>query len=308
MTEFSARRGIAIEGTNELDESVAVPSSAPAQSGDNRVGGDVGAIGPPWLSSKHHFIIDLDGTLIRERSLTIGALELLSVLKGRYVIVSNNSTDTADCLARKLKRMGLPVEAEHLVLAGEQAIKMVVQHHAGARILLLASPMICHLARRLGCCLVERDADVVVLARDKTFNYRKLSVAANEVRRGAYFIVTNPDLSHPAADAGVVPETGALMAAVLGCAGDCPRTVVGKPESTLFKEGLERLVARPRDTIVIGDNPATDAAGAVRLGMRYLLVGSTPTADAETLERLLRLNCTANRHLQVKMPRRSAPL
>ncbi|MNT76866.1 putative hydrolase YutF [compost metagenome] len=74
------------------------------------------------------------------------------------------------------------------------------------------------------------------------------------------------------------------------CAGVAPALVVGKPEPTLFVEGLRRLGARAGETLVIGDNPLTDARGAVRLGMRYLLVGTHPHADATTPDALMRLS------------------
>jgi FMN phosphatase YigB (HAD superfamily) len=64
---------------------------------------------------------------------------------------------------------------------------------------------------------------------------------------------------------------------------------VGKPENMLFVEGLRRLHATAAHTLVIGDNPLTDANGAVRMGMRYLLVGRHELADAGSPAQLLQL-------------------
>ncbi|KAF7963242.1 hypothetical protein AWV80_11905 [Cupriavidus sp. UYMU48A] len=166
---------------------------------------------------------------------------------------------------------------------------LVARLHAGKRILMIGSAVLRAYAAARGCVLVEDGAEVVLLALDQDFRYAALRAAVNAVRRGAPLIVSNPDTSHPGADGGVVPETGTLMHAIVECAGVAPALVVGKPEPALFVEGLRRLGARAADTLVIGDNPLTDALGAARLGMHYLLVGAHPRADAATPEALMQL-------------------
>ena len=86
--------------------------------------------------------------------------------------------------------------------------------------MLLASPALRAAARRHKLELVETGAELVVLCRDRNFNYAKLAAAANAVRGGAKLIVANPDLTHPGRSGTVVPETGSLLRAVLACAGN----------------------------------------------------------------------------------------
>jgi 4-nitrophenyl phosphatase len=253
-----------------------------------------------WLDQAKNLIVDLDGTLIREDEVLDGASELLERFRERYVIVSNNSTHTTDGLVDRLCRLGLEVEPERVILAGEQTIRFMAERHAGARIKLIASDMIGRYARELGCQLVEREADFVVLALDHSFNYRTLESVANQINEGARLVVTNADSSHPGPGGKLIPETGALMQAVIGCSNVVPYLVVGKPGNMLFEEGLRRLGAAPMDTIVIGDNPLTDADGAARLGIPYLLVGATARADARSLLLLLKTNCPG--HLRAPVP------
>jgi HAD superfamily hydrolase (TIGR01450 family) len=234
-----------------------------------------------------HLIVDLDGTLIREDEALEGAGELLARFRDRYVIVSNNSTHTARGVARRLGRMGLKVAPEHIVLAGEQTIEYMRRDHPNARILLAASTALQQHALAIGCHLVKAEAEFVVLALDPHFNRARLGFMANQLRRGAQLVVTNSDENHPGPGGTVVPETGALMAALVAASGAQPRRIVGKPGPLLFEEGLRRLGAEPADTVVIGDNPATDALGAAQLGMRCLLVGSSPQAGFATLAALL---------------------
>ncbi|MDX3905058.1 MAG: HAD-IIA family hydrolase [Pigmentiphaga sp.] len=245
---------------------------------------------PAWLAAHDHFLLDLDGTLVRENEVMEGAAQLLDRLGSRYVVVSNNSTDTARGLARRLSRQGLRIPADRLVLAGQLTIDFLASTRPHARLQLLASRGLRDYARRLGCTLVDERPDLVVLALDKHFSFAKLNAAANAVARGATLIAANPDLYHPGPGNLRIPETGALLRAVTACSGVLPELVVGKPEKMLFAEGLRRLGARPEKTLVIGDNPATDAQGATRLGMRYLLLGSGPLADAASPAGLLALD------------------
>ncbi|WP_459616077.1 HAD-IIA family hydrolase [Bordetella sp. 2513F-2] len=232
-------------------------------------------------------ILDLDGTLIREHEPLDGASALLHAFRGRFVIVSNNSTHTSRQLAQRLQRMGLPVRPADLVLAGEQMVAYLRREHAGARVLLRASAALRRHAAARGCQLVDRDAHVVALALDKRFDYAALSDLVRELARGARLVVSNADLSHPGPDGLAIPETGALLQAVQACSGIVPWHVVGKPEPAMFHEGLRRLGSAPAATLVIGDNPDTDALGARRAGLRHVLVGNDARASAATPAELL---------------------
>jgi HAD superfamily hydrolase (TIGR01450 family) len=240
-----------------------------------------------WLAEARHLLVDLDGTLVRQQEAIAGAAELLAHFDGRYAIVSNNSTHTAQGLAQRLRRLGLRVPASRIVLAGELAVRQLVQQHPGARVLLVGSPALQRFAEARGLRLVRADAEFVLLALDMRFSHARLASAANELRRGARLLATNADATHPGPEGRVVPETGALLAALVAASGVQPWRVVGKPAPLLFEEGLRRLGAEPRRTVVIGDNPLTDAAGAAALGMPCLLVGHAPGAVAASVAGLL---------------------
>ncbi|OZI52688.1 HAD-IIA family hydrolase [Bordetella genomosp. 4] len=246
---------------------------------------------PPWTQRSRGLILDLDGTLIRGHEVIPGAADLLSCWSGRYVIVSNNSTDTAASLALKLQALGLPVEADSLVLAGEQALHHIARHHPRSRLMLRGSERLHACAAGLGLTVVTHDADIVLLARDVGFNYTALQTLTRELTSGATLIVSNGDLTHPGPNGSVIPETGALLQALLACVPGTRADILGKPAPMLFQEGLRRLNLQPADVTVIGDNVRTDALGAARLGIGYLLVGNAPHADAPDVARLLGATC-----------------
>jgi len=222
------------------------------------------------------FLVDLDGTLISNRQTLPGAHDLLARLGDRFVVVSNNAEDTPAQLARQLELTGLLVPAERLVLAGTTALEMIAQEpaktHTGRRVMLLGSFELRRYGLGLGLDMTEHDPDVVLVARDRDFSYARLEAAANAIRKGARLVVANPDLVHPGPESSVVPETGALLAAILACTGPVPYEIVGKPEPTLFLRALSLLGARAEDSVMVGDNLRTDGAGARRLGMQFMAV------------------------------------
>jgi ribonucleotide monophosphatase NagD (HAD superfamily) len=136
--------------------------------------------------------------------------------------------------------------------------------------MLLASTVLRTYARRLGVELVESGGDVVLLGRDRQFNFTRIAAAANAVRDGAELIVANPDRTHPGKDGAIVPETGALLASILACTGDVPYRVIGKPEPPMFWKALSLLGAEATNTVMIGDNVETDGRGALQTGMSFV--------------------------------------
>lgn len=214
-------------------------------------------------------LVDLDGTLVRARQVLQGAGAFLDRLEGRFVIVSNDAEHTPLELSRGLKRLGLRVGQHQIVLAGATALDDIARQRPGARIMMMASKSLLAHARGLGLMPVQARPDLVFLGRDRQFSYERLALAANAVRGGAELVAANPDLVHPGENGEVVPETGALLAALLACIGPVPHRIVGKPEPALFEAGL-RLLGLPKSAVMmVGDNPATDGEGARRFGLRY---------------------------------------
>jgi HAD superfamily hydrolase (TIGR01450 family) len=218
------------------------------------------------------YLVDLDGTLISGGAALPFAASLLDSLGDRFAVLSNDAEHMPEQLSRSLRAINLHVPTNRIVLAGATAVDLVAREMRGARVMLLASTVLRTYARRLGIELVDANADVVVLGRDRQFSFGRLAAAANAIREGAELIVANPDRTHPGKDGTVVPETGALLSAILACTGDVAYRVIGKPEPPMFWRALALLGAEAADTVMIGDNVETDGRGAVRAGMTFMHV------------------------------------
>ncbi|RKE68462.1 HAD-IIA family hydrolase [Pseudorhodoplanes sinuspersici] len=218
------------------------------------------------------YLVDLDGTLMSGAKALPGAVQLIERLERRFVIVSNDAEHTPAQLSRRLRAAKLMVPEERIVLAGTTTLDCIMKEEPEARVMLIGSVALNRYARGIGLRLSEGRPDIVVLARDQRFTYGRLAKAANAIRAGARLIVSNPDHTHPGLAGEIVPETGALLSALLACTGPLSYRVIGKPEPTLFLKGLDLLGIASDQGVVIGDNPDTDGAGARRMGLRFVRV------------------------------------
>lgn len=219
-------------------------------------------------------LLDWDGCVAFEDRLEPAALRLMQRNQEKVAIVSNNTSHLPEHFSEILAEQGLTLPPSRIFLAGAETLRRAAAS-GSTRTLLLGSARLKVRARKLGLNLVREEADLVVLLRDNRFSYGKLERAANSLRKGARLLVGNPDLSHPGLEGRIVPETGALLAALLACVGteDVATETVGKPEPDLFRRACGELGADPDRAVMIGDNPATDIAGAAALGLQGILIG-----------------------------------
>lgn len=226
------------------------------------------------LSAAKGILLDWDGCVAIDNRVLPFARKLIARHADRIAIVSNNSTHLPCDFADILAQQGVRVSHERIFLAGVEAVRHVAACR-GMRVMLLSAPKIRRYAIDLGVALVRQRPGVVLLMRDTRFTYAKLELAANALRAGAKLVVANADLTHPGLHNRVVPETGALLAALLACVGEAQvhRHLIGKPGPMLFERACAYLGVAPEEAVMIGDNPDTDGDGAVNAGIRPILIG-----------------------------------
>ena len=219
--------------------------------------------------------VDWDGCVSQNDNLLPDADRFLRRFAHKTSILSNNSTDLPDAFTAMLRAARVDIPPQRILLAGHQAVHYAATHHGDQRIFMLANKEMRDYASARGLELVGQEVDVVLLLRDLQFTYTKLRVAANMVRGGATLIAANPDLTHPTDD-GVVPETGALLAAIEACldSDHVAPTIIGKPSPLLFRSALNQAGVAPVKVVMIGDNPLTDIVGAARLDMQSVLINA----------------------------------
>jgi len=226
------------------------------------------------LTNAKAILLDWDGCASVANQPSPMTIDFLDVYGDRVVIVSNNSTQLPEDIAASLAKAGARFPKERILLAGCEALIAAANSGPDVRALVLGSSRMKAFAKKAGLNLVQENFNLVVLLRDTRFSYAKLDRAVQALRLGARLIVANPDKTHPGANGALVPETGALLAAMAACLDltTIDMAVIGKPSPSLFEKACRSLHATPRQAVMIGDNLSTDIAGARALGMASILV------------------------------------
>jgi 4-nitrophenyl phosphatase len=225
-------------------------------------------------------IIDMDGVLYRGELPMPGLRDFFSLIAHHpFVLVTNNSTVSAVDCTEKLGRMGVEVPTEAVLTVSDATSRYL----AGVvpqirRALVLGSPALKAAVALAGVVLVPEGsgADVVVIGLDRTFSYASLSHAVRLVEEGSALVATSLDCVL-LTEGGVVPGAGALVAAVRACVDVAP-VCVGKPSAAMFEMATSQLGVPAAETLVIGDNLASDIAGGAAAGARTALLLSGITA------------------------------
>lgn len=249
----------------------------PRGSGD---GGDTAVPGAPPgrpLAAIKGFLVDLDGVVWIGESVAPGAVAFWehAVAAGiPLAFVTNSSAYSRAGVERKLRHLGIAAGQERVFSAARAAAVHVAARGAGTRAFVLGEAGIVEELELAGVEIVERGADVVVVGVDRALEFARLRRACQEVLAGAELVATSADRNFPTED-GPTPAAGAFAAFVGHCAGR-PPLVVGKPEPPVFEQALAYLCLAPSEAAMIGDNPASDIAGARRVGLTAILVGEQP--------------------------------
>ncbi len=219
-------------------------------------------------------VLDLDGVVYRGRQALPGAREFLAWLRDReipFAFVTNNSTRTPRQYVDHLAALGIPAEEGQVVTSALCAAELLRQWGLQGRVLVVGGDGLREAVQQAGYPLAD-DPDVVavVVGLDTDLTYARLRTACSAVRRGARFVATNLDANLPV-EGELWPGAGAIVAAIRTATGREP-VAVGKPERYPFEAALRRLGTHPEETLMVGDQMATDVTGAARLGLRTALV------------------------------------
>jgi arabinose operon protein AraL len=219
-------------------------------------------------------VLDLDGTICVGDRLIEGAAEALRGLRrmGYRATFVSNSIDGRETYAERLERYGVSFDLDDILTATE-ALRLYLQDHApGATLYAIADPP---LRETLKAEFTFSDdpqrIDVVIASADRSFDFAKLNIAFQALKRGARFVATNSDATAPTQD-GEIPDAGAVIGALEACSKRQVEQIVGKPSAFMAERALERLGSSPGQTLMVGDRIETDVVMGQQAGMITALV------------------------------------
>ena len=253
-------------------------------------------------------IFDMDGVLYRGADVMPGAREVLERLRRAswdVFFATNNSTATRDEYLRRLERLHLGGDRDHIITSA-----YATAHYLERRVprpsdvFVVGANGLRDEIRAVGIAvrrpedlpgndpppdaaadgvnpsamrryLVSLDlpppADTVVVGLDLHLTYAKIAEAQRTVLAGAHFVCSNRDRAYPV-EGRLLPGAGTIVAAIEVATG-ARAICIGKPEPFLFEEAIRRA-GRPKGepVVVVGDSTDYDMVAAHRVGATGVLI------------------------------------
>jgi NagD protein len=209
------------------------------------------------------FIFDLDGTIYRSDQLIPGAdavIRLLRENKRKVVFLSNKPIQTREDYASKLTRLGIPTQPDEVINSTFVMTNYLKKIAPQGRLFVVGETPFIEELEKAGFKITEepREIDYVVVAFDRTFDYRKLNIAYQAIKKfGAHFVATNPDRTCPV-EGGEIPDCAGMIAAIEAVTEKKVEVIVGKPSPIMIQTVLDVMGLKPEDCILIGDRLDTD--------------------------------------------------
>lgn len=246
------------------------------------------------------FVFDLDGTVYLGESALPGSVEGIAELRRRgkrVLFVSNKPLEPRQSYAAKLTRLGIPTEPDAVITSAYVLGHHLAKHQPGLRYYVIGEENLRNELRGHGLCVVEELADqdpkqvidasgidAVVVAFDRTLDYRKLNTAYQALMRGAHFYATNGDKTCPMPGGGI-PDAGGTIAALEHMSGRKLELLAGKPSTLIMEVALERLGLPAARCMMVGDRLETDIFMGQQAGMvtAAVLTGVATRADAQRM-------------------------
>ncbi|HML22382.1 MAG TPA: HAD-IIA family hydrolase [Aggregatilinea sp.] len=248
------------------------------------------------------FVFDLDGTVyLGDRALP-GAVETIATLRAqgrRVLFVSNKPLEPRQNYAAKLTRLGIPTGADDVITSGYVLGYHLAREYPTLRYYVVGEQALLDELRGHGLDIAgEFDAqnpkeviqpdgiDAVVIAFDRTLDYRKLNTAYQALLNGARFFATNADKMCPMPGGGI-PDAGATIAALEHITGRQLELLAGKPSLLIMQVALDRLGLTADRCMMIGDRLETDMRMGQQAGMvtAAVMTGASTREDVARMER-----------------------
>jgi len=238
------------------------------------------------FSNIRALIIDMDGVLWHGDQPMPGLTDFFQTLRDqqiRFILATNNASLTPGQYVNKLAKMGVTVTQDEILTSGIATALYLGEHEdpSTTRVFVIGEDGAKEPLTERGFTLTDlyevntdstpgKGANIVVCGKDQTLTWDKLATATLNIRAGAKFIGTNADTTLPT-EHGITHGNGAILAALQVATGVTP-TIIGKPEPIIYQQAMALLGTDTSETIAIGDRLETDILGAVRTGIRSLMV------------------------------------
>lgn len=234
------------------------------------------------------YLLDMDGTIYLDDTLFDGVTDFLAHIKnigGRYIFLTNNSSNSVDKYVERLAKLGIRATADDF-LTSTDATALFLKKKNYNKIYALGTASFKEQLRGSGLPIVdtlEEGIDCLCMGFDRELTFQKLEDACILLRDPKLdYIATNPDWVCPTWY-GFVPDCGSVSQMLCHATKRMP-VFIGKPEPTMAQLAMEKTGFSKEQTALIGDRLYTDIACGVNAGISsiFVLSGEGTMADVET--------------------------
>lgn len=246
------------------------------------------------------FVFDLDGTVYLGDAALPGAVEGITRLRGlgkQTLFVSNKPLEPREVYAAKLTRLGIPTSTEQVITSAYVLGRYLARTEPHLRLYVVGEANLKAELRGHGLTVVEELADqdpkqvidphgidAVVIAFDRTLDYRKLNTAYQALLGGARFFATNGDKMCPMPGGGI-PDAGLTIAGLETVTGRKLELLAGKPSPLILQEAMDLLRLTPNHCMMVGDRLETD----IRMGQQAGMITAVTLTGASRREDVARM-------------------
>lgn len=243
---------------------------------------------PAFLVDAYGVLVDAGGALPGARAL----IERLEAAGRTWLVVTNDASRSPSACAARYRHLGIPIPEDRVLTSGSLvAPHLRARGLEGRRALVLGPPDSHAYVRQAGVEPVgpecaEGDLEALVIGDEAGFDAlpgldAALSLAYARRERGERLelVLPNPDLVFPKGPGTFGFAAGSLAGMIERALElrypDAPENRfvrLGKPHAAIFEAALARLGSR--EAVMIGDQPATDVAGALGVGIDAALLTS----------------------------------
>jgi NagD protein len=248
------------------------------------------------------FVFDLDGTIYLGEKALPGTPETIAELRQRgkkVLFVSNKPLYPGRVYAEKLARLGIPASVEDVITSGFVLGYHLSKQEPNLRYYVIGESNLIDELRGHGLQIINgqfadvdpqevidtNGVDAVIVAFDRTLDYRKLNVAYQALIHGARFFATNGDRMCPMPGGGI-PDAGATIAALEAVSGRTLELLAGKPSRLVMQVAMARMGLPPERCIMVGDRLETDILMGQQAGMftGAVMTGASTRADVSHMQ------------------------
>lgn len=227
-----------------------------------------------------HLVLDVDGTLALDETLlpsTAGFLATLDDLGITFTVVTNNSSRSKAEHGARLRRMGMNIETDAVIVSTEATLDYLTASFPGVkRLFLLGPPAFQNEFSERGFELCaddpEDEPDAVVVGFDTSLTYDRLCRAAYWIKQGKKYFATHPDLVCPTDRPTVLVDCGSITSCLKSATGREPDAILGKPSPQMLLTVRNRHGLKCNQIAMVGDRLYTDMAMAHAAEVPAILV------------------------------------